>query len=290
MSVQSEITRIKSEVGTQADLITQLTKALGKSIVDNTTDSPIEYNTIALEALLVSIQSLYAKARRVQVTLPASGWIESDVDYLEDSDLEDVLDGDGSQINSNPTHVKLYTQEISADVTTNDHPFVQCILSDDYLTACIEMANFDHIYKVETHEGYVTVTAKSDIGLCKPPKIDLTLSLIIVDDIVEANLNHILSMDTVTRTVVLPAANWVLEDRTYKQSVPVSLSTDHIVFVNGLFNIEADDNTNEIQQFRRITDIKVSDGQITAVCHNIEATEPPNVDLTLVLKLFEVKE
>ena len=302
MSVQSEITRIKTEVDIQADLITQMLAALGEeSVLDNVTGSPIEANTVALQALLGMTgslgPSLYAKAKRVDITLPASGWTQDGqtlYNNITDSDDGTVTDGyanivEGASVyeSTDTSNDGIYTQRMAADVTASDHPFVQCVLSADYDAACDELHQFNLITKIETFDGYVVATYQNDGGDCEAPDIDITVSLLIVEGVSEATISKLWCVDSKQITVDIPASGWILNNGIYTQTVDANVSANNILFGDAMLSMNMNIATNELKQQVRIDDLIPGDGTLTFVSYDIEGYGPPESDLTVLLKVFE---
>lgn len=242
----------------------------------------------------------YAKARRVDLTLPTSGWIQS-----EQWALKEITDSDGSSVyDSYDTVVEgaifdddiavsngnKYMQRVAANVKGNEYPFVQCILSENYETACKEIDQFNFITSIETFDGYIVATFRNNNSLSGPPDIDFNISLFIFDGVTEASTAAIHCAHARTTVVNLSASKWVQDGHMYTQSVPVDLADNEMFFADGLFSTNLETAFVEMQQIGYITDFVVTNGSMAAMCHNTDGAGPPVVDLQLSLKVFEIKE
>lgn len=293
-----------TEIDIQTDLITQILTAMGGVFVDgDVTGSPIEVNTVALRSILnmagPSTPSMYAKARRLDITLPASGWsqdgqvlynniTDSEDDTVKDS-YTNIVEGASVYDSTNASDDGIFIQRVAADVTASDQPFVQCILSSDYDTVCDELHRFNLIAKIETFDGYIVATYQNDSGDCEAPDSDITISLIIVDGVSKATISKLWCVDSKQITVDVPASGWILNNGIYTQTVDADVRATNILFGDGMFSMNMSTATNELNQQTRIDDLIPGDGTLTFVSYDIDGYGPPEVDLTVLLKVFERK-
>lgn len=246
------------------------------------------------------ISDPYTKARRVDITLPASGWIQSEqwtYDDVTDSDGAPITDSYGTVVegavfdeDASTLSGDKYTQRVAANVTATDHPFVQCVLSENYELACNAMDWFSCITSLQTFNGYIVATFENSAGLGETPDIDLVISLLILDGASEASMAAVQRAVCKSVVATLSSSKWITDGYVYKQTVTVEIAKDTAVIGDGLFSIELETALAEIQELAHVTDIVVSNGSITAVCHNVDGKGPPAIDLQITLKVFELKE
>lgn len=195
-----------------------------------------------------TIQSFLAKCKRVDIVLSASGW------------------SDGAQ-------------QVSANVTANDYPFAQVVLSSNYDAALDEMEQFTYIESIETYNGYIIATCADT------PNINLTVSLYIVNGCTAANMLALNGALCKGGAITLLADNWVQDGETYKQTVTADITATDIVFADGLFSFDLETAAKEIEQLANVTDMQTDNGTITAICYN----GAPEIDLNIVIKIFGMR-
>lgn len=214
---------------------------------------------------------LGTKARTLEIFLPKTGWV------LDDS-------------NAITYDTERYIQRIQAPVTRLDHPFVQCVLSSDYETACDEIDAFSLMTSVETFDGYIIVAFDTYGYLTECLECDMTLSLIILEGIPEASLVEVQRASGTTIVAELPASKWETDGNVYSQTIAIDIPSDSVFIADGLFSLDLSLAIDEMQQLARVTDILISNGSLTAICHCIDNQLPPSIDLQISLKVFKIKE
>lgn len=236
----------------------------------------------------------FTKARILEIFLPKTGWVLDDsnaITNVEDSDYDEVLDSSSDPVLGRVFYdTERYIQRIQAPVTRRDHPFVQCVLSSDYETACDEIDAFSLITSVETFDGYIIVTFDTYGYLTECLECDMTLSLIILEGISEASIAEVQRAAGTTVVAELPASKWKNDGNIYSQTIDIDIPSDSVFIADGLFSLDLSLAIDEIQQLARVTDILISNGSLTAVCHCIDNQLPPSIDLQISLKVFKIKE
>lgn len=245
----------------------------GKTLVDLTADSvtaeTLAKGITAHDATGTKItgtataQNYFAKARRAVITLPASGWA--------------LANG-------------VYTQQVSANVTANDSPFSQCVLSADYATAVDEMREMQWIEKIETYNGYIIASCFDCPGMAGRPDIDLTISLVAIDGITEAALETIACANAKQITVTAPASGWEWDGHIYSQTIAANVQAGDVLFGDGLFSADLSAALEEVAQLPRMTDILPGAGSLTISCYDTDNSGPPDVDISLCFKVFSVSQ
>lgn len=236
----------------------------------------------------------YTKARTLEIALPKTGWVLDDsnaITNVEDSDYDEVLDSSSDPVLGRVLYdTERYIQRIPAPVTRHDCPFVQCVLSSDYETACDEIHAFSFITGVETFDGYIVVAFDTYGYLTECLECDMTLSLIILEGIPEASLVEVQRASGTTVVAELEASKWETDGNIYSQTIDIDIPSDSVFIADGLFSLDLSLAIDEIQQLARVTDILISNGSLTAVCHGIGNQLPPSIDLQVSLKVFKIKE
>lgn len=205
-------------------------------------------------------QNFYPKAKRVEVTLPASGWVLSD---------------------------GVYTQQINVDVAASDNPFVQCVLSEDYDTAVAEMYAMQFVERVQTFDGYIIASCVSDTGMDEPPEIDLTISLVTVEGLTQTTMAALACVSAKQIAVPVLASGWTWDGLTYRQTVVADIQATDVLFGDVLLSMDPTAAMDELAQMPRITDILPGNGSLEFVCYDTDGNGPPTVDITLLFKVCE---
>lgn len=260
------------------------------------TNSTESINVSDMASSITSIPSLYAKAKRVDITLPASGWSQdgqvlyNNITDSEDDTVKDnytnIVEGASVYESTATSNDGIYTQRVVADVVASDHPFVQCVLSADYDTACNELHQFNLITKIETFDGYVVATYQNNGGDRSCPNIDITVSLIIIEGVSKATISELWCVDSKQIIVSIPASGWTLNNGIYTQTVDANVSVNNILFGDGILYMNMDVVTNELEQQMHIDDLIPGDGTLTFVSYDIAGYGPTKSDLTVMLKVF----
>lgn len=241
----------------------------GETLVDLTADSVkaeflaegITAHDAAGEIITgtATARNYFAKAKRVEISLPASGWALSN---------------------------GVYTQQVSADVAATDSPFAQCVLSADYATATDEMREMEWLEKIETFDGYVIASCFHRPGMDARPSVDLTISLVIIDGITEATMAAIACANAKQITVAAPASGWKWDGHIYSQTVAADVQASDVLFGDGLFSADLAAALEEMSQLPRMTDILPGNGSLTISCYDTDGNGPPDVDIPLCFKVF----
>lgn len=196
----------------------------------------------------MNVSSFYATGRRLQVTLPVSGW---------------AVSGTG------------YAQTVAANVN-GEKAIVQILLSDDGNNRLAELEADDALQSVTLQNGRILVK------IAALPTVPLILDIAIINGLSANSKAALMSLDSKSLSFTLRADLWAQTGDSHIQSVTVEGLTDGTIFGDVLLDDEDSAATDEMYNARCVGKFEHTGNVITAICYGY----PPEIDLHYFIKLF----